>query len=657
MTRPSSIVSAAHASSSLSPSNATPNSLGHVDAPMRARFPAKLHQSGIDQITRLGRFWYTRWIHPQRKIYIHAFVDATICWFMVVILLYINNLQAVARWLDFEDTPATFFRAHAASQPIIAVAVGIAFGCLFKTIGDCKELKTETTAGKMKKYVVLARLRIPPWLYLCITFVTTFVLSFVATGGLKNMVWIEKGNDQRHPMSHYLLRIDLTWYSIVTTICVASVAAVTAGAIIRHRLLVKQNHALLDGAGSTAGVKMPKADGYLTYREKLLLAVARSSTTEPINAHVSKMATEDARYRASTQYRLWSFTPPQLSSLRNDNNNLAKAAISARLQASNPPVDPLPEFLTPAEELSLLTFYTVELLRAAAFLELPTEIRATAAIFLRRFYVTNSIMTYPPTELLKTCLFFGCKADGYYMRLSKFADKFPNTSAEVVLAAEYVLCQGIRFAFDVKHPFRALEGTIMELRRLGDFETKRIDRGHALAREILKFSPIVTDAYFHYTPSQIMLAALAIADEGLAQRLLRDAFAGQGEAAKDQVWNVIQSCRDLLEKEPPKRMTEYWSSVSPAHKRQLLTCSTDPEQPETSKAMKPLVRKLKKCRDPDRVDLVALQKARREQTEKKKPKPALKDDAAVFGGALGEPDAKRRKTVTNGDDPFGPALG
>jgi cyclin H len=369
------------------------------------------------------------------------------------------------------------------------------------------------------------------------------------------------------------------------------------------------------------------------------------------------MATEDARYRASTQYRLWSFTQPQLSSLRSDNTNLARTAISARLQSSNPPVDPLPDFLTPTEELSLLTFYTVELLRAAAFLELPTDIRATAAIFLRRFYVTNSIMTYPPTELLKTCLFFGCKAEGYYMRLSKFADKFPNTSAEVVLAAEYVLCQGIRFAFDVKHPFRALEGTIMELRRLGDFDVKRIDRGHARAREILKFSPLVTDAYFHYTPSQIMLAALAMADEGLAQRLLRDAFAGQGEAAKDQVWNVIQACRTLLEKEPPERMTEHWSSVSIIVKCPIMGVSmTNIGQPETSKAMKPLVRKLKKCRDPDRVDLVALQKARREQAEKKKPKPALKDDSAVFGGTLGEPDAKRRKTATTGDDPFGPPL-
>lgn len=276
------------------------------------------------------------------------------------------------------------------------------------------------------------------------------------------------------------------------------------------------------------------------------------------------MATEDERYRSSSQFRLWSFTPAHLSSLRDENNKLARTAITARLQSSTPPVDPLPEFLTGAEELSLLNFYTVELLRAAAFLELPTDIRATAAVFLRRFYVTNSIMTYPPTELLKTCLFFGCKADGYYMRLSKFADKFPNTSAEVVLAAEYILCQGIRFAFDVRHPFRGLEGATMELKRLGDFEPRRVDRAHDRAREILKFSPLVTDAYFHFTPSQIMLAALAMADEGLVQRMLRDAFAGQGENAKAKVWAAIQSCREMMEKEPPERMTEHWGTVSVA---------------------------------------------------------------------------------------------
>lgn len=353
------------------------------------------------------------------------------------------------------------------------------------------------------------------------------------------------------------------------------------------------------------------------------------------------MATEDARYKQSTQYRFWSFATSDLASLRDESNSLARKSITTRLQLSQPPVDPLPDFLTPAEESNLVTFYTVELLRAAAFCELPTDVRATAAIFLRRFYVTNSIMTYPPPALLKTCLFFGCKAEGYFMRLAKFAEKFPNTTTDEILAAEYILCQGIRFAFDVRHPFRALEGAIMELRRVAGFDAKRVDKAHGMARDILKYSPLVTDAYFHYTPSQIMLAALAIADEPLADRFLREAFASQGDLAKEKIWDVIEGCRDMLMKEPPERMTEYWGSQ------------------ETNKAIKALSKKLRKCRDPDRVDLVALQKARREQAQKKvKAKAELKDDAAVFGGGPGdERETKRRKTVTNGDDLFGPALG
>jgi cyclin H len=130
------------------------------------------------------------------------------------------------------------------------------------------------------------------------------------------------------------------------------------------------------------------------------------------------MATEDAQYRQSTQFRFWSFSEPQLADLRAKTNDLAKTQISARLSSMNP-AESLPEFLTAAEEAQLLKFYTVELLRAAVFCELPTEIRATAAAFLRRFYIRNSVMTYPPTDLLKTCLFFGSKAEGFYTRLSK----------------------------------------------------------------------------------------------------------------------------------------------------------------------------------------------------------------------------------------------
>ncbi|KAI1076697.1 cyclin ccl1 [Whalleya microplaca] len=352
------------------------------------------------------------------------------------------------------------------------------------------------------------------------------------------------------------------------------------------------------------------------------------------------MANEDARYRQSSQYRLWSFTPAHLSSLREKTNTLAQTNIARRLRAAVPPVDPLPDFLTPQEERTLVSFYTVELLRAAAFCKLPTDTQATAAIFLRRFYVTNSIMTYPPTELLKTCLFFGSKAEGVYLGAQKFAENFPNTTDAEVLAAEYILCQGIRFAFDVRHPFRALEGAVMELRRLGDFDDNRINRAHQRTREILKFSPLVTDAYFHYTPSQIMLAALAMVDEGLVHRMLRDAFAGEGEVSKDKVWGVIEKCRATLEKEPPERMANYWGT------------------PESNKTIKPLTRKLRKCRDPDRVDLVALQRAKREQAlkDQKTSSGADTDDDDVFGNGNDEERESKRRKVTAGGDIFGPPL-
>ncbi|KAI2643716.1 cyclin ccl1 [Xylaria nigripes] len=359
------------------------------------------------------------------------------------------------------------------------------------------------------------------------------------------------------------------------------------------------------------------------------------------------MATEDTRYRQSSQYRLWSFSPSQLQSIREKTNSLAVTHISNRLRSLSPPIDPLPDFLTPAEEAMLLNFYVVDLLRAAQFCELSTEIQATAAIFFRRFYVTNSLMTYPPRALIMTCIFFACKAEGFYYRLQKFADKFPGITGEAVLAAEYVLCQGLRFAFDVRHPFRALEGAIMELRGLGDFDEDRLAQAHGRTREILKFSPLLTDVYFHYSPSQIMFGAMFLVDEGLVQRLLRDAFTGQSESSKNQVLESIQSCRAILEKEIPERRTTYWDASA------------------SKETMRPLNKKLRKCRDPDRVDLVALQKARREQAlPKARAKVAVNGDADVFGSSNGknkdeEREIKRRKVVggdAGGGDPFGPLL-
>ncbi|KAK4183687.1 cyclin-like protein [Podospora australis] len=422
------------------------------------------------------------------------------------------------------------------------------------------------------------------------------------------------------------------------------------------------------------------------------------------------MATEDARYRETSQYRLWSFSPSKLAAMRETTNAAARASISERLLANPPPPsaaaaisaptssantpDPenggnstpnpnaLPEFLTPADELHLVSFYTSELLRAATeVFNFPDHIKTTAAIFFKRFYVTNSIMTYPPTEMMIVALFFGCKAEGMFMDVREFVQRFGKKNNEEILAGEFLLCQGLRFSLDVKHPFRALRGAIMKLASFDDIDRKRLDDAEQRAREILRFAPIMTDAYFHYTPSQIMMAALSLADRGLAERLIQDTFhfvappetgsgadtpdpnapvpaapsaakqkPGEDKAAiigshlRDKVLGAIEACRDILSKELPERR-DHWTNKS-FIKTQI----------------SPLRKKLTKCRDPDRWNLVELQRARREQAIKKggsedgDPEDRGLADGAVFGEPLGQPLKKRKVEVKKEEDPFGGAL-
>ncbi|KAF5000620.1 hypothetical protein FDECE_11157, partial [Fusarium decemcellulare] len=155
-------------------------------------------------------------------------------------------------------------------------------------------------------------------------------------------------------------------------------------------------------------------------------------------------------------------------------------------------------------------------------------------------------------------------------------------------------------------------------------------------------SPLVTDAYFHYTPSQIMMAALSIVDSELIDALIpgpvQNGDAAQESAfasMRDKIMGTIESCRKMLEEEPPERMTSYWGL------------------PETIKAMKPLRKKLQKCRDPDRANLVNLQRARREQAMNKEKKVEANQDGSVFGDEL---TRETKRVKLENADPFGPPL-
>lgn len=162
-------------------------------------------------------------------------------------------------------------------------------------------------------------------------------------------------------------------------------------------------------------------------------------------------------------------------------------------------------------------------------------------------------MTYHPKLIMPCALFLATKTDNFYMSLREFANGVPGiTKPEEVIAPEFTLTQGLRFTFDVRHPFRGLEGAVMELQAIAQGEGKpgphhmnqtpeslkqglhsipplassegdraasistRIANAHDKAREILKTAAQMTDAYFFYTPSQIWLSAFLLADPPLA---------------------------------------------------------------------------------------------------------------------------------------------
>ena len=249
-------------------------------------------------------------------------------------------------------------------------------------------------------------------------------------------------------------------------------------------------------------------------------------------------------------------------------------------------------------------------------------------------------MTYHPKEIMPSALFLSTKTENHYTSLRSFVSKLQKTTAEDVVAPEFLLTQGLRFAFDIRHPHRGLEGGFMELLSLamgkgytyptsgptsrgekiaastlkeqmlsipppsgGGKEgeiTKpvkpekiisRIQTAHGVAKDILKTSALLTDAYFLYTPSQIWLAALLIADPPLFNFYFDIKFSSSpssppSTSLESKILSTLQQCSTLLKSS---------TSTKPA--------------PREMDEFKRIDKKLYKCRNPEKIDLVGINKA------------------------------------------------
>ncbi|KAF1983437.1 cyclin-like protein [Aulographum hederae CBS 113979] len=397
---------------------------------------------------------------------------------------------------------------------------------------------------------------------------------------------------------------------------------------------------------------------------------------------------EDDIYRASTQYRLWSFTPEKLAALRSSTNALAtervkaakkrvrlaraqqlsseKSAPSGDVDANTPKNgggtaedgNEVIDCLTVEEELKIIAYYCQQCLSIgpAEPHPMPSSVVGSAIQFIKRFYLSNSPMTYHPKDVMIAALFLVTKTDNFYIGLDKYVDKINTITGnkkmtrEKVLAPEFLLTQALRFTFDVKHPFKGIRGAYYEMLAmirgkyallpfdertpdqvaeqfidLSDAKSKaateaRLSKAYNTAQETLNFSALLTDAYLLYTPPQIYLAALLLADEPLTLLFL-DAKIPSSAPLKPKLLATLRACANVL------------TSIN-AH---------DVDRADLVRIDK----KLHLCRNPEKKNLVNLNKAQKrdelvegkldDNVAKKRRMEREKNERegdALFGGAL-----------------------
>ena len=262
---------------------------------------------------------------------------------------------------------------------------------------------------------------------------------------------------------------------------------------------------------------------------------------------------------------------------------------------------------------------------------------------------------------MPSALFLATKTENHYTSLKSFVAKLPKTTAEDVVAPEFLLTQGLRFTFDVRHPQRGLEGGFMELLALANGDghagasadssrqlqtdmlgiepvqagkptaksaadmVLRIQNAHGKAKETLKTSALLTDAYLLYTPSQIWLAALLGADAPLARFYLSTKLgaAAPPSSLSAKIHSTLQRCSALLQRS---------ASATPG----------DVEMKELTRIDK----KLYQCRNPAKIDLVGLNQAQKRDG----------------GGEESEESVRKRRRmeredeIREGEKVFGPSL-
>lgn len=286
--------------------------------------------------------------------------------------------------------------------------------------------------------------------------------------------------------------------------------------------------------------------------------------------------TGDDLYRRLSQYQMWSFNTEELAKLKaqaNEKGRLAALqrfeAVHAVLKAEKPDVfaafgdrlglDSL-ELISLDEEQRYLHFFGQQIVQICSHFNMPTQVRATAVSFFKKFYLVNSVMEYRPRNVLYTAVFLAAKLENYFISTESFCLRLPKTKPEDILGLEYVILLSLKFTLLVHHPYRPLYGFFLDFQLvllhpqpvMYDVNIDTIGKLYDKSKLWLNDRALLSDVSFLFTPPQIALAALYDLDKKVTDRYLKIKFADgpEGSAAKyDAIVKTIRSCIDLAKQE------------------------------------------------------------------------------------------------------------
>eukprot|EP01132_Coremiostelium_polycephalum_P008532 gene8532-10487_t len=207
-------------------------------------------------------------------------------------------------------------------------------------------------------------------------------------------------------------------------------------------------------------------------------------------------------YKTSSQLKKWMFPKQIVQQFRDEINEKLRLEITERSPAS------ISNILTPDEELKLLFHYQTKIFDIASVLSIPDKVSATAIVYLKRFFLTNSVMKYDPKKIMICCLFLACKTEDNHIDIGNYSEIVKCPESEIT-DLEIIILETLQFYLIVYHPYRPLYGFLLDINDTNPTSIQ-FDQLWELSNKFVKKS-LYSDLCFHYHPSMIALACLDLA--------------------------------------------------------------------------------------------------------------------------------------------------